>query len=201
MITIGTDPEVAVVSGGQIVSVTGMIGAGKANPLPVTGGFIQEDNVSAEFNTEAHTSFESFNNNIGQVINELLSYVPGIEFKTSHHFEKAYLQSLGSSVLHFGCDPDFNAWTGEENEKPSPYTTLRSFAGHVHIGYDNPDKDTSNKLVQLCDVFLGVPSLLMDPDTERRELYGKAGACRYKDYGVEYRTLSNFWVASEDTRK
>jgi hypothetical protein len=32
-------------------------------------------------------------------------------------------------------------------------------------------------------------------------LYGKAGACRYKTYGVEYRTLSNFWVLSTDLRR
>jgi hypothetical protein len=29
---------------------------------------------------------------------------------------------------------------------------------------------------------------------ERRKLYGGAGAYREKDYGFEYRTLSNFWV-------
>jgi hypothetical protein len=29
---------------------------------------------------------------------------------------------------------------------------------------------------------------------KRRGLYGKRGAYRPKSYGVEYRTLSNFWV-------
>jgi len=44
------------------------------------------------------------------------------------------------------------------------------------------------------DLFLGVPSVLIDDGKERKKLYGKAGAYRYKPYGVEYRTLSNFWV-------
>lgn len=51
------------------------------------------------------------------------------------------------------------------------------------------------------DLHLGVPSLVLDKDTERRKLYGKAGAFRPKPYGVEYRTLSNFWIWSEENIK
>ena len=46
------------------------------------------------------------------------------------------------------------------------------------------------------DLFLGCPSIILDKDNKRRELYGKAGAYRNKPYGVEYRTLSNFWLTS-----
>ena len=49
-------------------------------------------------------------------------------------------------------------------------------------------------IIQRCDLFLGVPSVLMDEGELRKQLYGKAGAFRPKPYGVEYRTLSNFWV-------
>jgi hypothetical protein len=44
------------------------------------------------------------------------------------------------------------------------------------------------------DFYLGVPSVLMDKGEARKELYGKAGAMRLKSYGMEYRTLSNFWI-------
>jgi hypothetical protein len=47
-------------------------------------------------------------------------------------------------------------------------------------------------------MFLGLWSVIRDPDTKRRELYGKAGAFRFKPYGVEYRVLSNFWLHTPD---
>lgn len=58
-------------------------------------------------------------------------------------------------------------------------------------------------VVKAMDLFLGVPSVLMDEGEERKQLYGKAGAHRPKPYGVEYRTLSNFWIApgGTDTRR
>jgi nucleoside-diphosphate-sugar epimerase len=43
-----------------------------------------------------------------------------------------------------------------------------------------------------------IPSVLMDEGELRKQLYGKAGALRYKEYGVEYRTLSNFWIFKEE---
>jgi len=48
----------------------------------------------------------------------------------------------------------------------------------------------------MADYLLGVWSVLHDTDMRRRELYGAAGAYRPKKYGVEYRTMSNFWLRS-----
>jgi hypothetical protein len=48
------------------------------------------------------------------------------------------------------------------------------------------------------DFYLGLPSLLFEPQSVRRELYGRAGACRITHYGVEYRVLGNTWLRDID---
>lgn len=70
--------------------------------------------------------------------------------------------------------------------------------GHIHVGYDDNNIETSLNIIKAMDLFLGVPSIVLDDDTDRRKMYGKAGCFRIKPYGVEYRTLSNFWIASEE---
>lgn len=48
------------------------------------------------------------------------------------------------------------------------------------------------------DAYLGVPSVIKDPDIKRRSLYGKAGCFRLTDYGVEYRCLSSYMMSNND---
>lgn len=97
------------------------------------------------------------------------------------------------------CDPDYNAYTEDVNPKPEGASTnLRSAGFHVHVGYPNTNVEESLSIVKWMDVFLGVPSLLLDPDEERRKLYGKAGCFRLQPWGVEYRVLSSYMMSNDN---
>ena len=68
---------------------------------------------------------------------------------------------------------------------------------HIHVGYDHPAVPESLRMVKLLDIFLGIPSVIIDPDKERRKLYGRAGAFRLTKYGFEYRTLSSYMMSKD----
>src|ERR1035437_500862 len=58
---------------------------------------------------------------------------------------------------------------------------------------------TPDIMVPVLDIVLGNTCVLVDrapSNKERRKVYGKAGEHRLKPYGIEYRTLSNFWLRS-----
>lgn len=59
--------------------------------------------------------------------------------------------------------------------------------------------DTSLQLIKYFDAFIGLPSLKIDNNKERRSLYGKAGAFRLTEYGLEYRSLSSAMMKDDET--
>lgn len=206
-ITIGADIEfIARANTSHIPhTIEGMIRGSKHDPRPVLYGNVQEDNVLPEMAIDYVTTKEDFVRNILTVTDELQKILDEYNvtlFNDSFaNFPANQLKSEQATT--FGCDPDMNCWSGEIN--PPPKTTrrnrhLRTAGGHVHVGFDGGD-DMSNafKMAQWLEVFLGIPSVIKDVDgITRRQLYGKAGACRTKPYGVEYRVMSNWWANKDD---
>jgi hypothetical protein len=195
---LGADPELFLISRktNNFKSVIGHIGANKWNPKQVDNlpeGFtLQEDNVALELGIPPAVSADEFVRNIRTAMLAGLRAIPETRFSkmSCTIFPKEEMNDPAAHI--FGCEPDFNAWTGQENIKPEPpHPLMRSAGGHVHI----ETKLDKQSVIRACDLFLGVPSVLMDKTGgERRNIYGKAGAYRPKPYGVEYRTLSNFWI-------
>ena len=97
------------------------------------------------------------------------------------------------------CDPDYNAYTESQNPKPKgDITNLRSTGMHVHLGFkENMSIPYKLTIIKMLDFTLGIPSIIIDKDKDRRTLYGKAGCFRLTSYGLEYRTISGAMLKSD----
>ena len=130
-------------------------------------------------------------------------------------------ESGDKESLILGCSPDINIYNSSINKKKSgEELAVRTAGGHVHLSikeYDwkslikkqafsingnkinvilpseNGEKIIKN-IIKWMDLMAGILSVLLDEKTGRREIYGKAGDIRVKEYGIEYRALSNFWI-------
>lgn len=206
-ILVGCDPEVFVKQAGIFKSAHGLIKGTKDNPFKVPNGAVQVDGMALEFNIDPSATEDQFLFNVQDVLNTMSLMVPDYEIIVAPvaDFSIDYLKAQPEEALELGCDPDYNAWTFTANPRPDGERPMRTASGHVHIGWTNGQDIDSVEHKQECesiarqmDFFLGLPSLMYDDDVRRRGMYGKAGACRFKPYGVEYRTLSNMWLKSEN---
>ncbi len=206
-VLIGADPEVFVGRNGQVLSAIGLIGGSKSEPLRVDAGALQEDNVLLEYNIDPAASLAEFSYRIKHVLSQGVDSLSRFQLEvqaslSSHIYDDETFSALPDAAFVFGCEPDYNAWSCMENVFPQDVNPkLRTAGGHIHIGYSHLEKVTMEKsedIIRMCDIVLGIPSVLMDRDDRRKQLYGKGGAMRYKKYGPEYRSLSNFWIFSDE---
>lgn len=205
---IGADPEFFLMQGGKPRSAHNMIPGTKNNPFPVPCGAVQVDGMALEFNIDPVEHEEDFVHNINTVLQSLRSMVPGeyeFAFDAAVRFDPDHMDEQPAEAKELGCEPDYCGWTDKVNPAPDAGVNLRTASGHVHLGWtevENPlDPDhfyTCCDLAKQLDYALAVPMMLIEPANERRKLYGKAGCFRPKKYGMEYRTLSNYWLRSPD---
>lgn len=200
---LGADPEVFLFSqkNNKYVSAIGMIGGTKEEPMTLIseGYYALEDNVMVEFNIPPTSNPKELYENIQTAQEEIAAlFIEDDDLKlvnvASAEFE--YEELDNNKAQEFGCMPEEIVWTGKQRKADAKEAgLLRTAAGHIHIGAKNINKEN---LVKSLDLFLGVPSTLIDKDTKRVSLYGMAGSYRDKPYGLEYRVLSNFWINSRE---
>lgn len=215
---IGTDPEFFVVNkGGKVISAISILEKHPKEKKKQLSSNTQifYDNIQLEMNISPANSSDRLVNNIRKAINETFEsiYPNTIVAKSQHDFSLDQLMHEDSMV--FGCEPEFCAY--EMKQICPPFVEkgngFRTAGGHIHIGDDkgtyplrasedllSPEKAIPIvKLIRMLDIFLGIPSVIMDNDSTsktRRTMYGKAGSHRIKPYGCEYRPQGNFWLRS-----
>jgi hypothetical protein len=209
--SIGTDPEFFIIhkEGGKPVNAEKMFPGTKNEPHPMkSGSGLQTDNVAVEFASIAAKDADELVHNIRETFKEIKQMIPEhleIDASPSAIFDEEELKT--EQAQKFGCDPSYCAWELKENDQPdASNTNMRSTGGHIHVGTVEGDGngfllDPYGKVdtVRTMDAFHGIISVTLDTtaaSVERRKLYGSAGEHRPKDYGIEYRTLSSFWLKS-----
>lgn len=210
-ILIGADPEVFVRNRLGFMSGHDLIPGTKENPYVVDGGAVQVDGTALEFNIDPAKTRVEFVGSVVHVFNQLEQMAqakdPSIRLIATPvaDFDPQVFMAIPDEAKKLGCNPDFNAWTGDANPTPVGDRPFRTGSGHVHVGWcsgadcgDIGHLELCQRVVRQLDYYLGIYSLLWDKDNRRRELYGKAGAYRPKAYGLEYRVLSNRWLASPE---
>ena len=205
-ITLGTDPELFLQKDNKIISAIGKIGGSKSEPQPISdnGHFIQEDNVAIEYNIPACKTINDwiFHHNFVKDYLEVLASGMGctLAIQPIATLEDSELDNDMARLA--GCTPDFDVWNECINEPVDlSITNKRSAGGHISVGWDDFTQDQQLDIIKAMDATLGLESVLLDDDTERKKLYGKAGCFRFTAFGIEYRSLSNFWIKTDESLK
>lgn len=172
--------------------------------IPEDGlGGVVRDGVQAELHPGAFVCRASMGNQLKLIITGLAdrARTKGLRLDFSQVIEipKAQFDKLPMTSKLLGCMPSLNAYkVAPIRVNPNTYRK-RSAAGHIHLGLSplilENGKDVL--LVKLLDAILGNTCVMIDRDPQaavRRRNYGRAGEYRRPKHGLEYRTLSNFWL-------
>lgn len=166
------------------------------------GYAMQEDNIMVEVNIPPSTDYMNFAFSILDVQKMTVNYlegktkgkISGLSKKSHAKFSEKDLSSPQAKI--FGCEPDFDAYSGGTvRQIPQMNPLMRTCGGHVHLGGDFqcPDFVAALFAELYISVYANARSLVSNP---RRKSYGAPGAYRPKPYGIEYRTPDNKWTLS-----
>lgn len=217
-VMLGADPEFflrgkdgRVIESGKVLPKQGLlqdVGGGSAKGLVLDG-------VQVELNTSAYHCRERLCAELRSHFANLREYLKQQGQGVTANLQERVLElseeehkRLSDEAKKLGCKPSFNAYDKKASISVNPETYLkRSASGHIHLGLgrntitgvESVLYQNRERLVPLLDILLGNTCVLIDRDpmnAERRQVYGRAGEYRLPLHGLEYRTLSNFWLRS-----
>jgi len=216
--TIGGDPEFFIYidkKGKRKLVTADKVLPGKGKKADANRGQAFFDGVQAEINPNFNGCRETFAWNI----QECLKYIYNVACKKFPKDKVIFaplasvpitandLKYADSECSRFGCSPDSNIYTEEKMEYPDGKKFMTRFSGgHIHLGFSDikymkvmKDANKLYNLIKAFDYIPGIMSVALSQGKEeesRRNYYGKAGTYRIQKHGIEYRTLSSYWLTS-----
>ena len=198
----GSDPEFMLMQNGKYRSAIGVVQGNRDNRITIKGHQFFYDNVLAECAIKPGKNKKQVLKNITECLKLYSEMVSPLELVSQSSQDYPASELKHPEAKRVGCDPDMCVYKMEMQEPPIERMrsgTFRTCGGHIHLGSKMLQSDGPKpiRVIQMMDLFLGVPSLWIDTDETspiRRSLYGQAGRFRIKKYGIEYRSLGNFWL-------
>lgn len=215
-IKIGSDPEFFLCSleSNTPVSPHEVTKGTKKEPEPLWDGWaIQIDGMAVEFNTPCFSSLRELRYNFlgnrerfEKLISDRLGSPHFLSHRSNYTFPDRVWDLVPAENKELGCSPDFSAYYEEVNPQPVPvFDSFRTTSGHISLGWIDPESVSTTKypeffkvccaLVRSLEYNIGTYHLRQGWVTERARLYGRPGAFRPKPFGLEWRPMTNFWLA------
>jgi len=191
-ITMGMDPEFFIADpAGQPIPAFSVLASKKENPYLFWDGF------QAECTVRPRTCHQ-----------ELAKQLAGALARCTHkilptpiwHVPSAFLQTADADHVRLGCDPSYNVYNMRgrhvEDGRQLPW---RFAGGHVHFEMAEAQKQPPRvrSCIRALDAILATACVCFAQGVDmaiRRKYYGLPGEFRLPPHGLEYRTLSNFWM-------
>lgn len=189
----GADPEFFLYKQGELISGAEAF----PNPIETDSGYIFNDGIVCEVNPIPSDSTIGLLRNLDNLFNIVRTYGFELKFEPIVETNKFILERAAQfdrSILTFGCSPDINIYQEELHSYRGDASNIfyRFAGGHIHIGVEG---ECEGKIELLKNVEartgLAINSFAnKEGEKQRRNFYGRAGACRLKSYGIEWRTPS-----------
>lgn len=208
---LGCDPEFFLFDdrNGRYVSAHDKVPGTKNNPFKLKNGAVQADGTAVEFNIDPASTSEEFVYNIDSVLSQIRNMIPkhySFKYQSSVEFDPVIWNEIPEYAKEIGCGADFDASfnnpTANDTPKKEILKNCRTAAGHLHIGWTT-DKhiyepshfwDCRAVTMQLSNLFSPLQKIFDNNYLLRTKFYGSGPVFRPKNYGVEYRELSNGWL-------
>ena len=219
-LSVGSDPEMFVFAGEKLLPAFAFLPEKGGNTTVYWDGFQAEWKYSSGiwcldgFCFETHSRMRHLREQARKLNPKAKLSIVNTVSIPEEYFKKALPEHIA-----LGCMPSFNANGIRGNVVNEPMDLMERFAGgHIHFGGFTKEPD-HEKHVRILDAILGIWSVgaAEGIDTPRRRMYyGLAGEYRKPQYhkakksspdslypsydkdefGIEYRTLSNFWLCA-----
>jgi hypothetical protein len=222
--TLGCDPELFLARRGKIVGSERVIPEKIEVPDRDASGYLANgglggvavvrDGVQVELHPKPFACRANLSDSLKLAFQTLDKHLKSLPTEYEANFDplvrvtKLELNRLSPASRVLGCQPSFNLY-GLLPIDVEGLVQTRVAGGHIHIGLSTinhpgrnnaPDGIQAEELIRLMDIVVGNIGVLLTRgdvnERKRRKMYGRAGEYRLPNHGVEYRTLSNFWLRS-----